>query len=300
MAPLLRLLLITSILLTVGCPQSPTTFQSDQTIRDATGAEVPQYPRPRRIISLAPELTRLVYQLGVGHELVGRTSYCPLPPSGKDIPIVGTLLRPNLEKVVQLRPDLILATKEGNSPKGVDKLRHLGYRVFVADSKNSFRDIAWGLEQLGRLLGREERVEEVLGQCRKRLAVVAENLPPPNQRPLVFFEIWGRPLMTAAGDSFHHDMIHRGGGRNLAHRRTGRYPKINPATVVQGKVEVIFILASQGDPQERVDYWLKFSTLPATVKKRIYILPKEISIPTPNQFARGVELIHSHLYPKGE
>jgi ABC-type Fe3+-hydroxamate transport system substrate-binding protein len=116
-----------------------------------------------RIISLAPSLTRDIYLLEMQDKLVGVTRYCPEFASGKEN--IGSVLSPNLERIAALKPDLVLATKDGNDRRTVDKLRSMGITVYVVESPSTFDDICSGFVGLGKYLDVEMKAVEIVSSA---------------------------------------------------------------------------------------------------------------------------------------
>jgi iron complex transport system substrate-binding protein len=203
----------------------------------AAAAEQP----PRRVVSLAPSLTELVFALGAADRLAGVTSYCDYPPAAKQLPKIGGMEDGSidLERVAALRPDLIVAIGEGQT-QAVEVLRRLGLRVEVVPSQ-TVEDVFRAATRLGALLGCQAAAQRLVADLDRRLAQVrrAVAVLPPARRPRVFFELWDRPLMTATRNTVAGRLIELAGGLNVFGDLPGRYPQVSPEAVLHREPQLI-------------------------------------------------------------
>jgi ABC-type Fe3+-hydroxamate transport system substrate-binding protein len=193
-------------------------------ITDALGRELLFGPAPRRIVSLVPSDTLSVFDLGCGAALVGRTDYCELPEAARALPSVGGTKNPDLAKIRALEPDLVLANKEENTKRDLERLAQDGYRVLVAFP----RRVAEGLAHLAKLaavldVAGEPAVKDLVRRgyeaVREADAARAGRIPVPT-----FCPIWMDPLMTIHGDTYISDALHLAGAENVFADRARRYP----------------------------------------------------------------------------
>jgi iron complex transport system substrate-binding protein len=200
-----------------------------------------------RIVSLAPSVTEIVFALALGDSLVGATDHCDYPPAAKNIERVGGFGTPNVEKLLALNPDLVIAA--GFEREEVaDVLRQSGIRVLDVRIRN-FEELFDAIRQIGKAVDRLQQAESVVARMRGELdSVTAQNDAIPRaQRPKVFVEIDSHPLTTAGGDSFLDDLIVRAGGVNVAHEISQAYSTINPEKVIEWNPDII-IVAQMGRP----------------------------------------------------
>jgi len=175
---------------------------------------------PERIVSLVPSLTELVVWLGAGNRLVGRTKFCTEPPElAASVPAVGGTKNPDLSKIRELAPDLVIANREENRREDVEALKRSGVHVVVTDP-NTVRDAITMIRELGALLHLQQRADELAEAIESELV---NELPP---RPLpVYVGVWHNPLMGLGSESYGHSLLEACGGSNvLAHR--SRYPEL--------------------------------------------------------------------------
>ncbi|SFI49316.1 ABC transporter substrate-binding protein [Halpernia frigidisoli] len=174
-----------------------------------------------RIISLVPSITKTLFDLGLGnHDLVGRTKFCIHPENlVKNIPIIGGTKNLNIDKIKELKPDLILANKEENTKEQVEELQQY-FRVWVSDIKN-LKDNENFLWELGMLLKKNKEAEEI----NKEIETIYSHFKG-NQPKKVAYLIWQNPYMTIGGDTFINEILEKIGCENIFKNRT-RYPEIN-------------------------------------------------------------------------
>ena len=228
---------------------------------------------PKRIVSLSPEMTLEVMLLGLSQKLVGKTLHCPKEAPGI---VVGTLWRPNLEAILRLEPDLILATKEGNLQKEVQALKRAGLPVFVGGEKRNFTDIQLQYLLLAKLFGKEKLARE---QIRKWEDTLGKLPSLPKKR--VFFLLWTSPLIAVGPSSFLNHMISLAGGENIC-PKLGRYPRLSLEEVLRLQPEVLLV-------SEKV-------SLPSPLRSFPCIpFPDRFAIPSPDRFVQGVKYLHQRL-----
>lgn len=174
---------------------------------------------PRRIISLVPSLTEYLYWLGVGGALAGRTKFCDEPPEVTTIEAVGGTKDPDVRRIIELAPDLVIANREENRREDVEALRAAGLRVLLTDP-NTVPGAVTMLHELGALLEREARAAELAAEVEALLAA-----PPPAGRPRVFVAVWKQPLMGLGSAAYGHDLLERAGAENVLAARS-RYPEV--------------------------------------------------------------------------
>ncbi len=200
---------------------------------DQTGATVPPGP-VRRVVPLAPDVTELAFALGAGDLVVAAPTAADFPPEVQRLPRVAPA---DLEAIVALRPDLVLATTAGGDPRAVARLRELGVRVFTVDV-TSFDRLAAACREVGRILGRRDQgarlAASVEARC-ARAAAAAASLP----RRGALYVVWWEPLIVAAPGTFHDDLLRRAALANLAPAGAGRYPRADLELLLDPRLQVI-------------------------------------------------------------
>lgn len=254
---------------------------------------------PRRLVSLAPSMTEILYFLEAGDRLVGVTSYCNFPPEVKNKPRVGTYWEFNLEAILALKPDLVLAmAHQGEGPGSLQVLQHwkIPYYLGRADTLPQLFDL---IEDLARLTGREEVARRKLPALKARARRVQERvqgLP----RPRVLLEIDQEPLITVGRTSIQGDLIHRAGGANIASKVNQRYPVFNLEEVLKFRPDVILFtgMADAASLPWRMNFWRQWTMLPAVRAGRLHwVEPDLVDRPGP-RLVDGLELLANYFHPQ--
>jgi iron complex transport system substrate-binding protein len=250
---------------------------------------------PKRIISLAPSITESLYQLGMEDNLIGVTTYCDYPPRAKEKPKIGTLINPNIEKIVSLSPDLILTIKDVNRLQTMEKLKNLGLNVFCFQECASFNDITKNFLELSTFVNKEPLAEEIIKKAKERLQNIAQT-KKINDPTTVFWQVNAKPLVTVGKNTFTNNMIELCGGTNIFKDITTKYPRINCEEILLRNPEVI-ILVTMGDVTEaQRAFWQKFNKIDAVRDNRIYVVDANLVCrPTVSSFLAGIEKITNIL-----
>ncbi len=252
-----------------------------------------------RVVSLAPNLTEISYEVGGGPYLVGATRFANHPEAAAALPKVGSYVALDIEKIVSLQPQLCLAIRDGNPKAAVDRLEALGIPVYVFDPQ-SLEAIVDTVERLGSILRKETRAEELADGYRQRLARVARRVAEVKHRPEVFFQIDAQPVISAGSGTFLHQLLTRSGSINLAADRNG-YPRYTWEELLVLEPEVV-LLASMGGGQtdrELRSAWQDWPQIPAVRNSRLYVVDADLfDRPTPrliDALEYLVELLHPEL-----
>lgn len=238
----------------------------------------------QRIVSLSPVITEELYSLGLEDQIVGVTTYCKAEDKEK----VGSVTNANLEKIVVLRPDLVLAISL-SKVRDIEKLKSLGIEVVTFPQVKSFDQLCEQFIALGRITGKEKEAEKIVNKAKTEVKAIkkqVEGLP----KTKVFIQIGAEPLYAVGKDSFINDFIEFAGGENIAaDSRAGIYSR---EKVIQQNPEVIIIVTMGIAGKKEAGTWEKFKTLSAVKNERIYTLDSYgICSPTPENFSLGLKKI---------
>ncbi|MBI5359290.1 MAG: ABC transporter substrate-binding protein [Planctomycetes bacterium] len=279
-----------------GCgSDSPPAVTAGRSLTDSTGTAFSLEPLPSRIISFAPYITQNIYLLGAGDKLVGVTKFCKLP-AGEKKQVIGDLLTQDIERIIQLKPELVLATKEGNKPEVVNQLKGLGIRVFVLSEANSWKDIRSGFMQMAELLGKTADAQKILEQLEVRLSAVREKNALAGSPSKVFFQL-SEQFHTAAKDTFADEVITQAGAVNIAHNAVGRWPMLSAEEVIAQDPDLIIIPLMGNITEQAKAGWEKFPLLKAVKSNKIVIADADLCcLPTPENFVGLTELISEILH----
>lgn len=249
---------------------------------------------PTRIVSLAPSLTKNVYFLEQQHKLVGCTSYCDTAvANGKEV--VASAVKVNIEKVVSLKPDLVITTTMTN-PETLDMLKKFNIRVETFPTAKSFDEICKQTIRLGQIIGAESNAKRIVTQSEIKIKSLASSTRK-DKSPTVFFQIGAKPLFTVIPGTFMNDYILLAGGKNVVtNTKTGT---ITREAVIASNPDVIFIVTMGIVGNEEKNVWESYSTLSAAKNKKIFIIDSnDACTPTPVTFVKTLERVINLIYSK--
>lgn len=275
---------------------APSSAAFPFTLADDAGRPVTMKVAPKRIVSLAPSNTETIYALGRGDQLVGDTEYCDYPPEAKTKPHIGGFSKIDLEKVVGLDPDLVLATNI-HAKSVVPELEKRGLTVFVIDPKN-MGEVISKLTTFGRLLGANDEASKLAAQLQSRVDAVAARVAAAKTKPRVFYEI-DQTLYTPGPGSFIDDMLIKAGGANIAANAKGNFTQLSVETIIAQDPEVIFLGDMNfGETPDKLRARAGWSNISAVKSGRIIPLTNEdvISRPGP-RIVEGFEILARGLHP---
>lgn len=244
------------------------------TVTDDSGREL-TLPRPaRRIISLAPHVTELLFAAGAGGLIVGAVEYSYYPEQAKRIPRVGNNLQLDLERIVALKPDLIVVWLHGNAQRQLDMLLKLGIPVFY-NEPHRLNDIARSLERFGRLAGTDAAAQSAARAFSAResdLRARYAGRPPVR----VFYQVWDRPLMTINGNQIINDVIALCGGQNVFADLKPLVPPVSIEAVLDADPEAIVTAIVDPNVQSGLEIWKQWPHLTATARNNFLFIPADL------------------------
>jgi iron complex transport system substrate-binding protein len=290
---------ITLIALLVGCgktqPAPTATPVAPITVVDDVGNTVTLNTEPQRIISLAPANTEILYALGLGDRVVGVTEYCNYPPEAAEKPKVGGFSDVDLEQVVGLEPDLVLAASL-HTAEVVPALQERGVPVFVADPQ-TVPEVLETIRTIGHITGKDQAAGALTAQMQERIIAVQETIKDA-PRPRVFWEL-GPELYTAGPGSFLNDLIVMAGGENIAADADGPWPQLSLEAIVLKDPEIV-VLADHnyGETAETVTQRSGWGNITAVREGRIIELTNDdiVSRPGP-RIVEGLEFLARAFHP---
>jgi iron complex transport system substrate-binding protein len=274
-------------------------FAATRTLTDQAGRTIVVPQSPVRVISLAPNITQIIYDLGCEDRLRGVTTYSDYPAAAKALPRVGDYVRLDLEKIVSLKPDLCIAIKDGNPKETVMRLESLGIPVYAVNPR-SLDTIISSVLSIGELLNASERAGQLVDIMQTRIHRVEQRAATASARPRVFFQIGISPIVSAGSDTFIHELIEKAGGVNLAGNRTS-YPRFSFEEIVVLSPDIIIMTTMErenafDDVKAR---WQQWPDVPAVKNNRIFIVDSDIfDRPTPrliDALEKLARMIHPEL-----
>jgi len=281
----------------VGCiPQHP-----EGNVVDDLGRTVTIDQTPQRIISLAPSNTEILFALGLGDKVVGVTEYCNYPEAATAKPKVGGFSTVDIEKVVSLEPDLVLATRI-HGKTVIPALEEVGLTV-CALAPDSIDGVLNGIALVGTITGQHKQASQLVDSLRTRVEEVASktrNLAP-DQRPTVLYLTWHNPLMTAGTGTLADDLIDKAGGQNIAYDISGD-KAIDLETVVHRDPQVIIASVGMGTGEDLP--WQYAKTEPrlentqALVNRRVYMIDGDIVHRPGPRITDALDLMAQFIHPE--
>jgi len=225
----------------------PVPESATHTFTDDSGRLIKIPAKLDRIVSLAPNLTEIIFALKEGNHLAGDTDFCDYPAEASQKPHVGGPMNPNLEEIVKLRPDVILATSI-NRRETVAALDRLGLPVYVTDPQSVDQMIA-SVERIGSVLGAEKSATLLAGNLRMRLAEIDRRLARTSPTR-VLFVVWTNPLISIGRGTFIADALRRAGARSIIETDT-EWPHVSLEEIVRLQPEVIVFAAARSEDTQR-------------------------------------------------
>lgn len=223
-----------------------------------------------RIISLAPHITESLYAAGAGHKIVGAVSYSDYPEAAKNIPRVGGYPSADMEKIISLKPDLIIAWHTGNNLKQIEKLISLGYKVFVNETLE-IENIPKTIQKFGFMAGTEKIAAKEVTEFNNNYLRLKNNYSK-KKKVKVFYQIWNKPLMTINGKHIISKIINLCGGVNISADTKSMTPKVSFESVIAGNPEVIVAGGMDKVQPEWANEWLDWPQISAVNKERVYFI----------------------------
>lgn len=272
--------LAVSLLLGAGLLADEACAQVE--VVDDLGHPVRLPAAPRRIVSLAPHATELVYALGAGDRMLAVVAHSDFPPEAARLPQVGDSRSLDLEAIAALKPDLLIVWPTGNPAPQVERLAKLGIPVYRSEPRR-LSDIGDALRRLGRLLGHTRQGEKQADDFERALeALRARNEARAAVR--TFYQIWPRPLMTLNDQHLASDVIRLCGGRNVFGHLAPLVPTVSEEAVLRADPELILVSAppASDDARDQVRAWRRFARLSAVAHGEVRVVdPDLVNRPTP-------------------
>jgi iron complex transport system substrate-binding protein len=246
------------------------TARADISVRDDDGLTVTLQKPAQRVISLAPHITELLFAAGGGGRIVGVVSYSDYPEAARRIANIGDNRQVDLERVIALKPDLLVVWRHGSSERQLEQLRKLGIPMFHSEP-HKLDDIADSLVRLGQLLGTQREAHQAAAGLRQQLgALAAQYAGRPPVR--MFYQVWGKPLYTLNGAHIVSDAIRLCGGENIFAQMKITAPVVSIEAVLQENPEAIFGSSERSDPERGINMWKAFPSVTAVRRDNLFKL----------------------------
>jgi iron complex transport system substrate-binding protein len=271
MKRLLCLLWLTAIL---GAP----CFAS-RTLTDEMGRKVVVPDHPHRVICLMPTVTDTVFALGAGDDVVGISDYTKYPAAALTKPSVGDLIKPSIETILSLHPDLVIGTQPKGPMEVTDQLERAGIPIFLV-SPHGIAGIFHSVETIGMALNRTPQAEALIHSLQLRVDVVrtrTKNLPAPR----VFMPIWYDPITTIGKNAFITEVIEAAGGRSVTDDLNTEWPQINMEVVLERAPDALLLVRGGKTTLKVLQDRPGWSSMTAIKAHRAYYVDDRINFASP-------------------
>ena len=251
---------------------------------------------PARIVSLAPSITEMLFAMEAGDQLVGVTDFCDYPPEAGKKPKVG-YSNPNMETLVALQPDLVVAPNDFLKPDIIAKLEQLNIPVFILEDRN-VEGIFVHIQTLGRVVGRSSKADAVAMQLRQQVAAIQQRIQGM-PRVRVLYVLNSQPLITVGPGSFIDQLIGMAGGINVAAKSATPYPRLSLEAVLREDPEVLVfpVGRAEGISESEQQTWRQWSTMTAVKRGRLHQISADwLNRPGP-RITKGLESLANILHP---
>ncbi len=265
-------------------------------ITDETGKRFRIPARLERVVSLAPNLTEIIYAVGAGDRLVGNTTFCDYPAEAKSVAKVGDTMQPNIESIIALRPQLVLVSTASQLEAFTRQMSQQNIPIYVTDPKD-FEGVLRTIQSLGGLFGNHDKATQVVSDLRARARAVEDAVK--SRKPVkVFYQLSREPLYTAGRDSFITDLIRRAGGESVTADVPGAWPTFSQESALAAQPEAIILPTFDSMGQGETDVATALKNSPAAKTRRVYGINGDLlSRPGP-RLVDGLEEMARKLHPE--
>ena len=292
----LVLLSIILIFLAACTPAEPTPPGA---VVDDLGRSVNIEKIPQRIVSLAPSNTEILFALGLGEKVVGVTEHCNYPPEALDKEKVGGFSTPDIEKIIALQPDLILAA-DIHKEEVIPALEEKGFTVFTLAPRN-LDGILQDIRVVGQITGNGKEAFELVTQMESRIKTITDITRDLEERPRVFYITWHDPLWSVGSGTHHQELIEKAGGVNIFQDITG-YKTVNLETVIARDPEVIIACTGHGEAESRPFEWAmeetRLGVTEARKNNRIYQIDANLVSRAGPRIVEALEQLACFIHPE--
>ena len=289
---MLPIVFSSSLLLAEESTEEPLQHSEVSAVDDQGNLVVLPAPA-QRIISLAPNLTEVLFYVGAGEQIVGADEYSNYPEAAKDIIRVNNHAAANYELILSLKPDLVVAWESGNGEQIIGRIRELGLPIFVLETRKM--DIIPDLfSRLGRLTGHDETAKKRAENFTQRLDGLRKTY---SNQPIVraFYQIWNDPFITLNGEHLVSDVIELCGGVNVFGKAIPLVPYVNIEAIMAADPEVIIASGSSDNNEQWRDSWKDWQGISAVTSGNIYLIPPDLMQRHSSRILEGAEYMCEFL-----
>jgi len=293
-----KLILSIVLLISLATPFPGAVSASGRTVADPAGRTIEVPADPRRVVSLAPSITEIIFALRQEVRLQGVSRFSDFPPAAEKLPKVGSYIQLDVERIMALQPDLCIGIKDGNPLAVVEQLENLGIPVFAVNPVDL--DTAMqSIDAIGDLLNASAQAQNIVNDMRRRIRKVAEATAQVVYKPRVFVQIGVSPIVSVGDGTFINQLITTAGGTNVA-AGPNPYPRFSVEQVIALAPDVLVIssMARATVFEEVRAQWMQWPAIPAVRNQAVYIAPTNIfDRPTP-RLVDGLEQMARYIHPQ--
>jgi iron complex transport system substrate-binding protein len=289
-----RPLVVLALALAAGSPASALT------VRDMVGRDVTLAAPPQRVVSLVPSVTETIFALGGDARLAGRTDWCDSPEAARHKPSVGGMINPSIETIVKLKPDLVIATDEGNREETLVQLRRIGIPTYVVHA-HRVAEMLDMVRRIGDLIERREAVSPLVTSIEQRIDAV-RRLVGARRTPSVLYVLWPEPLIVPGRASHITELIEMAGGRSITGDMGESYVRLSLEAAVARAPEVIILAdhsnAGTAAGRQSPEKWQRLTSVPAIKAGRLHSIDLSILHRYGPRLPEGLELLARIIHPE--
>lgn len=269
---------------------------SSRSFIDDTGRRIYLAKTPNRVVSLAPSVTEMLFAIGAGAQVVGVTQFCDYPPEASQKAKIG-YANPNIETLVALQPDLIVAPQEYLKPDLIGKLEQLKIPVFILADR-MVEDVLAHIQTFGRMLDRSTEATALGMDLRQQIARIKSRTQ--DAAPVrVLYVLNSEPLITVGPGSYIDQLIGLAGGINVAAKSAAAYPRLSMEVVLQENPDVLLfpVGTAEGISESEQQAWRKWSTLTAVKRNNLRQIPADLLNRPGPRIGKALELLADLFHP---
>lgn len=280
---------VSGLLLAILFAPAVVAAQGAIQLTDSSGHTLVLKRPAKRVITLAPNLTELMFAIGAGGRLIAVSDYSDYPPAAGKLPRIGGAASIDVERIVALKPDLVLAWKTGTPQATQDYLRQLKLPVFELEF-NKIEEIAGGMEILGKLTGRDSRAQAASRGFTRQLEALRQRYE--KRAPVsVFYQVWDRPLMTLNGEHYVSNLIRLCGGRNVFAGLSSLVSTVDVESVIGRAPEAIVAAVGSKRSRQWQDQWSRWKTIPAVNNRKIFFIEPDLLSRPGSRVLQGAKIL---------
>jgi iron complex transport system substrate-binding protein len=256
---------------------------------------------PARIVSMAPNLTEILFSLGLDENIVGVTQDSDYPPAAAQKRTVGTFWQPNIEAVIALKPDLVVALDLQQQRSLAGRLTRMGYKCLTLDI-STVEDLFAAISTVAAATNKSQQAERVLGSIKAKMVVIRDKTRG-RDKVRVLWVVQREPLRVAGRNTFVNEMIELAGGENAIGQTLHVYPPIGGEQVIASAPQVIIEPTMGGDDvqeqhEQAASLWKRYTTVPAVADGRVYVINGDLVSRLSPRLGDGIETIAKCLHPE--